>query len=87
MQAEEINKVRSDHDRISRAIGRAIEADPSLVVYENWVAHLCSQDSVISFDCTGDSVHVNMEVYTMATGGSHEYPEAAIPLDTLNKYL
>jgi hypothetical protein len=89
MNADEIDKVQNDYDTITTAIGKAIKEDRELITNEGWVGHLCDADTVTRFAVNGkrDTLFVNFCVYTQMTGGSYEYPEAEIPLDTLNKYL
>lgn len=89
MDAADINKVQEDYYLITEAIEKAVKADRSLIVRETWVAHLCDSDSVRHFAVNGnrDTLFVNFRVYTQITGGSYEYPEGEIPLDTLNTFL
>jgi hypothetical protein len=88
MDANEINQTQDNYDRIAIAIEKAIRDDRTLVTREAWVSHLCDFESITRFAVTTSGmVFVNFKVYTQMTGGSFEWPEAEIPLDTLNKYL
>ena len=88
MKANEINKVQDDYDAITEAIEKAILADRNLITNEQWVAHLCDAETVTRFAVNSrGNLWVNFRVYTQMTGGSYEYPEAEIPLDTLNSFL
>lgn len=89
MYADDINKVQDDYDLITEAAAKAVRADRSLISREAWVGHLCDAGSVTRFavNGNGDTLFVNFRVYTQMTGGSWEYPEAEIPLDTLNTFL
>jgi hypothetical protein len=89
VNADEINRIQEQHEKITEAIARAIKEDKNLVLEsDRWVAHLIWAGDIQFYSATAtDRVVGHASVYTQMTGGSWEQAEFDIPLDTLNKFL
>lgn len=85
MNERMINSISDAYAEVCEAIAKAIRDDHSL---SEWPCHLIySGDDIQSLSCSSGKVTGHAKVWTNTTGGSNEYPNFTIPLDTLNKYL
>lgn len=88
MDADQINDALDTHERICTAIEKAIDADGTLVhESDRWLTHLIGSGDVCNYVATDTAVYGHAKVWTLQTGGSTEFADFTIPLDTLNKFL
>ena len=89
MDANAIDDILEGYFKIAQACEGAIKEDHSLIAEEyRWLPSPWASDFTnLEMSMNGTYLSGTAEVWTNQTGGSNEYLEFYIPIETLNKYL